>query len=107
MYQQWEHGTHFRLLERFVDELERPSHVNNAAHHCCEFFMKDLAQPFLRFFEVRVKEASEQGEVLVDIPAGHRKSDATGNEANYSDCMAHPRPVLPCVLGQHDSPTWQ
>ena len=69
--------------------------------------MEDLAQPFLSLFEVGVEEASEQREVLVDVPTGHGKSDATGDEADHSNCMAHPGCVLARILGQHNSPTGQ
>ena len=102
-----EHDEHFRLLERFIHELERPGHVEDAAHHFRKFRMEDLAQPFLSLFEVSVEEASEQREVLVDVPAGHGESDATGDEAYHSNCMAHPWCVIARILGQHNSPAGQ
>ena len=102
-----EHDEHFRLLERFIDELQRPCHVEDAAHYFREFRMEDLAKPFLSLFEVSVEEASEQREVFVDVPTSHGESDATGDEAYPSDCMTHPWCVIARILGQHNSPTRQ
>jgi len=69
--------------------------------------MKYLLEPFVRFLKVCIKEGSQQWKVLVEVIASDRQCDATCEEANYSYCMPHPRPILARVLRQHNCPAWQ
>lgn len=66
--------------------------------------MEDLLEPAMRFSEVRVEEALEDGEIPVEVIAGDRQGDATRNEADNPDCVPHPGPILSSVLSQYDSP---